>query len=146
MLPSSLPLPRHWNVLLPLPAPDIINRFQVHFRFQSLSSKCFRFHKNLTAFSFRFHIPVCNSCDWGSTRFHKLQVTLLGLLGSAICQHVQQPQQTKKKPTIKTSRPPLTSKTLNSDAMAVLVVYLVYHTHDFSQRRCAHGLLLITII
>ena len=93
MLPSSLPLLHLWNFLLPLPAPDKINRFRVRFRFQSLLSKCFRFHKNLTASSFRFHIPVCNSCDWLSTRFHKLQVTLLGLLGSATCQHVQQPQQ-----------------------------------------------------
>ena len=37
-------------------------RFRVRFRFQPLSSKCFRFHKNLTAsassFRFRFHIPV----------------------------------------------------------------------------------------
>ena len=44
------------NKLLPLSAP-----FQ-HFRFlfQPLSSKCFRFHKKLTAstaFSFHFHIP-----------------------------------------------------------------------------------------
>ena len=87
MLPSSLPLPHLWNFLLPLPAPDRISRFLVRFRFQSLSSKCFRFcfHKNFTTSSFPFHIPVCNSCDWLSTRFHKLQVTLLGLLGSATC-------------------------------------------------------------
>ena len=83
MLPSSLPLPHIGNFLLPLPAPDRISCFQVRFRFKSLSSKCFRFHKNLTAStasasSFRIHIPVCNSCDWQSTRFHKLQVTLLG--------------------------------------------------------------------
>ena len=40
------------------------------------------------------------------------------------------------------------SKTSNSDAMAVLVVYHVYHTHthDLSQRWCAHGSLLIMII
>ena len=46
--------------LLPLPAPFQHLRFQVRFRFQSLSSKCFRFHKKSTAFttsSFRFHIP-----------------------------------------------------------------------------------------
>ena len=49
MLPSSLPLPHLWNYLLPLPAPDRISRFRVRFFFQSFSSKCFRFHKNLTA-------------------------------------------------------------------------------------------------
>ena len=51
MLPSSLPLPHLWNFLLSLPAPVRItgSRFQVPFRFQSLSSKYFRFHKNLTA-------------------------------------------------------------------------------------------------
>ena len=49
MLPSSLPLPYLWNFLLPIPASDRISRFQVRFRFQFLSSKCFRFHKNLTA-------------------------------------------------------------------------------------------------
>ena len=108
MLPSLLLLPHLWNFLLPLPAPDRINCFQVRFRIQSLSSKCLRFHENLTAStasasSFRFHIPVCNSCDWLSTRFHKLQVTLLGLLGNATCQQVQQPQQTEKEPTITTS-------------------------------------------
>jgi len=46
--------------LLPLPAPYKVSRFEVCFRFQILSSKCFRFHTNLTAFSFRFHIP--NPC------------------------------------------------------------------------------------
>ena len=105
MLPSSLPLPHLWNFLLPLPAPDRIRRFQARFRFQSLSSKCFRFQKNITASSFRFHIPVCNSCNWLSTRLHQIQVTLLGLLDSATCQYVQQPHQTKKKPTITTSWP-----------------------------------------
>ena len=54
MLPSSLPLPHLWNFLLPLPAPDRISRF----RFRSLLSKCFRFHKNLTASCLRFHIPA----------------------------------------------------------------------------------------
>ena len=49
MLPSSLPLPHLWSFLHPLPALDRISRFQVRFRFQSLSSKCFRFHKKLTA-------------------------------------------------------------------------------------------------
>ena len=43
--------------LLPLPAPFHHFRFRVRFRFQPLSSKRFRFHKKLTAFSFRFHIP-----------------------------------------------------------------------------------------
>ena len=52
MLPSSLPLPHLWNIFLPLPAPDTISRFRVRFHFQSLSSKCFRFFKNLTATSF----------------------------------------------------------------------------------------------
>ena len=52
---------------------------------------------------FRFHIPVCNSCDWLSIRLHKLQVTLLDLLGSATYKHVQQPQQTKKEHIITTS-------------------------------------------
>jgi len=37
--------------LLPLPAPYKVSRFRVCFRFQLLSSKCFRFHKNLTAFT-----------------------------------------------------------------------------------------------
>ena len=49
MLPSSLLLPHLWNFLLPLPAPDKSSRFRVRFCFQSFSSKCFRFHKNLTA-------------------------------------------------------------------------------------------------
>jgi len=48
--------------LLPLPASYKISRFRVCFRFQLLFSKCFRFHKNLTAstssFCFRFHIPA----------------------------------------------------------------------------------------
>ena len=35
--------------LLPLPAPFQHFRFRVCFRFQPLSSKCFRFHKKLTA-------------------------------------------------------------------------------------------------
>jgi len=35
--------------LLPLPAPYKVSRFRVCFRFQLLTSKCFRFHKNLTA-------------------------------------------------------------------------------------------------
>jgi len=35
--------------LLTLPAPYKVSRFRVCFRFQILSSKCFRFHKNLTA-------------------------------------------------------------------------------------------------
>ena len=50
--------------LLPLPAPFQHFRFRVRFRFRPLSSKCFRFHKKLTAstasassFRFRFHIP-----------------------------------------------------------------------------------------
>ena len=49
MLPSSLPLPHLWNFLFPLPAPGRASRFRVRFRFQSFLSKCFRFHKNLTA-------------------------------------------------------------------------------------------------
>ena len=47
--------------LLPLPAPFQHFRFGVCFCFQRLSSKCFHFHKKLTAsassFRFRFHIP-----------------------------------------------------------------------------------------
>jgi len=34
--------------MLPLPAPQKVKCFRVRFRFQLLSSKCFRFHKNLT--------------------------------------------------------------------------------------------------
>ena len=49
MLPSLLPLPYLWNFLLPLPAPHRICRFRVRFRFQPVSSKCFHFHKKLTA-------------------------------------------------------------------------------------------------
>jgi len=37
--------------LLPLPAPHKVSHFWVYFRFQLLSSKCFRFYKNLTAFT-----------------------------------------------------------------------------------------------
>jgi len=37
------------HFLLPLPAPYKVSRFRVCFRFQLLSSKCFCFHKNLTA-------------------------------------------------------------------------------------------------
>jgi len=37
--------------LLPLPAPYKVSRFRVCFRFQLFSSKCFRFHKRLTAFA-----------------------------------------------------------------------------------------------
>ena len=37
--------------LLPLPAAFQHIRLRVRFRFQPLSSKCFRFHKNLTAFA-----------------------------------------------------------------------------------------------
>ena len=133
MLPSSLPLPHLWKFLLPhlwkflfpLPAPDKISRFRVRFRFQSLLSKCFRFHKNLTAstaFSFRFHIHVCNSCNWLGTRFHKLQVTLLGLLGSATCQHVQQPQQKEGAYHKHIAATADHSKTSSSDAVTVLVV------------------------
>jgi len=44
--------------LLPLPAPYKVSRFRVCFRFQLLSSKCFRLHKNFTASSFRFHAPA----------------------------------------------------------------------------------------
>ena len=45
--------------LLPLPA--LFQHFR--FRYQPLSSKCFRFHKKLTAssFRFRFHIPAINT-------------------------------------------------------------------------------------
>ena len=48
--------------LLPLPASFQHFCFRVRFRFQSLSSKCFRFHKKLTASTtsastFLFYIP-----------------------------------------------------------------------------------------
>ena len=109
-------------LMLPLPALFEVLWLRVRFCFQSLSSKCFPLNKNLTACtvsasSFRFHTPVCNSCDWLSTRFYKLHVTLLGLLGSATCWHVQQPKQTKKETTITTSWPLLAtvkSRTLMS--------------------------------
>jgi len=42
--------------LLLLPGPYKVSPFRICFRFQLLSSKCFRFHKNLTVSSFRFHI------------------------------------------------------------------------------------------
>ena len=50
-------------LMLPLPAPLDVLCFRVRFGFQSLSSKCFRFQKNLTASnasacSFRFHISA----------------------------------------------------------------------------------------
>ena len=38
--------------------------------------------------------------------------------------------------------PPGRSIPSDSDAMEVLMVYHVYHTHDLSQRRRAHGSLL----
>ena len=134
MLPSSLPLPHLWSFLLPLPAPNRISCFRVRFRFLSLLSKCFRFHKNLTASpasasSFRFHIPVCNSCDWLSIWFHKLEMTLLRLLDSATCQHVQLPQQTKKEPTITTSWPLLATVKPQSPMPWHYWWYITYITH-----------------
>jgi len=54
MLPSSLPLPHSWDLLLPLSAPDKVGRFRVRFRFQLILSKSFRFLQNFTASSFRF--------------------------------------------------------------------------------------------
>jgi len=47
--------------MLPLPAPQKVKCFRVCFRFQLLSSTDFRLHKNLTASSFRFHIPDTQS-------------------------------------------------------------------------------------
>jgi len=47
--------------MLPLAAPQKVKYFRVRFRFQIISSKYFRFHKNLTASCFRFHIPVLNA-------------------------------------------------------------------------------------
>ena len=47
--------------LLPLPAPFQHFRFWVRFRFQPLSSKCFRFHKKLTAST----SLVYNDGKWG---------------------------------------------------------------------------------
>ena len=110
-------------LMLPLPAPIEDLCFRVCFRFLTFGIFCFRFQvrielvalsslplpvsfikvlplpQNLTAptaSSFHFHNSACSRCDWLSTRFHKLQMTLPGLLGSATCQHVQQPQQTEK--------------------------------------------------
>jgi len=45
-------------------ASEFASSFFLQVRFQLLSSKCFRFHKNLTAstaFSYRFHIPGSTS-------------------------------------------------------------------------------------
>jgi len=42
--------------LLPLPAPYKVSRFWVCFHFQFLSSKCFSFHKNLTASTSLLHV------------------------------------------------------------------------------------------
>jgi len=48
MLPSLLPLSHSWDFLLPLPAPDKVGRFRVHFRFQLILSKRFRFLRFLS--------------------------------------------------------------------------------------------------
>jgi len=45
--------------LLPLPAQYQVSRFRVYFRFQFLSSKCFRFHKSLTAYPCRMFYEKC---------------------------------------------------------------------------------------
>ena len=136
MLPSLLPLPHLWNFLLPLPASDRLSRF----RFQYLSSRCFRFHKNLTASTASsFRISVCNSCDWQSTRFYKLRVILLGLRGSATCQHVQQPQQTKKEPIITTSWPLLATlkpPTLMPWQYWWYITYITSHTRSLAKTVC----------
>ena len=89
MLPSSLSLPHLWNFLLPLPAPDRASRFRVRFRFQSFSSKCFRFHKNLTAStasasSFRFHISAQYETA-NCISFKKKQASLLCKLFYLTC-------------------------------------------------------------
>ena len=62
--------------LLPLSAPFQHFRFRVCFRFQPLSSKCFRFHKKVTAStasSFRFHIldlcPPLSTCNIYGAKF-----------------------------------------------------------------------------
>ena len=114
-------------LMVPLPAPLEALCFRVRFRLLTFGIFRFRFQlrMELVAFEFasasgffhqsasattkfkrfRFHIHVCTCCDRLSTRFRKLQVTLLGLLDRATCQHVQQPQETEKEPTITPSRP-----------------------------------------
>jgi len=44
--------------LLPLPAPNKVSCFRVYFRYQLLSSKCFRFHTNLTAVPLPHSFPM----------------------------------------------------------------------------------------
>jgi len=78
--------------LLPPPAPHKVSRFRVCFRFYLLSSKCFRFHKNITAFhrlSFRFHIsgPYCmkNASTSGSSKIQMLPLCFRFQLLSSKC-------------------------------------------------------------
>ena len=50
--------------LLPLPASFLHFRFRVRLRFQSLSLKCFRFHKKLTASaSTSLDSAICRHCN-----------------------------------------------------------------------------------
>ena len=59
--------------------------------------------------NFNQYVPVSNfqfvTAATGLVQVFMLHVTLLGSLGSATCQHVQQLQQTKKDPTTTTSWP-----------------------------------------
>jgi len=49
MLPSLLPLSHSWNILLPLPALDKVDRFRVRFRFlQNFTASSFRFLRFLS--------------------------------------------------------------------------------------------------
>jgi len=64
--------------LLPLPALYKVSRFRVCFRFQLLSSKCLRFHKNLTASTslthekcFRFRLLKKSNASEVCFLFHK---------------------------------------------------------------------------
>jgi len=64
--------------LFPLPAPYKLSRFRVCFRFQLLSSKCFRFYKNLNASIFQIHAPCCikNVSASGSSKSQMLPSSL----------------------------------------------------------------------
>ena len=82
MLPLSLRLPHLWSFLLSLPAPDRISHFWVRFRFQSLSSKCFRFHKNLIAST---SLLSMNQLTVFSVKKNKKQASLLCKLFHLTC-------------------------------------------------------------
>jgi len=72
--------------MLPLPAPQKVKSFRVRFRFQLLSSKRFRFHKNLTAFTASastslFEIVVrCNSFMRHKVVDHKVIIRQVNIM------------------------------------------------------------------